>query len=126
MRDPIPPTITWRRGRVRLIDQRALPQRLRFVECATVDELVDAIRGLVVRGAPALGAAGAYGVALAAHARLRRALVRADAARLRAARPTAVNLAHGVDYALAAYEAGRAPAALAAARAYAAADVAVN
>jgi methylthioribose-1-phosphate isomerase len=124
--DPIPPTVAWRRGRVRLIDQRDLPQRLRFVECATVTELVDAIRGLAVRGAPALGAAGAYGVALAAHARLRATQVRADAARLRAVRPTAVNLAHGVDHALSAFEAGGASAALEAAKAYAAADVAVN
>ena len=126
MRDPIPPTVAWRRGRIRLIDQRALPQRLRFVECATTAELVRAIRELVVRGAPALGASGAYGVALAAHGRSRPAQVRADAARLRDARPTAVNLAHGVDHALAAYEDGGAAAALAAAETYAAADVAVN
>jgi S-methyl-5-thioribose-1-phosphate isomerase len=124
--DPIPPTVAWRRGRVRLIDQRALPQRLRFVECVTVAELVRAVRDLVVRGAPALGASGAYGVALAAHVRSRPAQVRVDAARLRAARPTAVNLAHGVDHALVAYEVGGAEAALAAAEAYAAADVAVN
>jgi len=57
--DPIPPTVEWRRGRVRVLDQRALPQRLRFVECATVDEVVDAITSLTVRGAPALGATGA-------------------------------------------------------------------
>jgi S-methyl-5-thioribose-1-phosphate isomerase len=124
--DPIPPTVAWRRGRVRLIDQRALPQRLRYVECATVSELVAAVRDLVVRGAPALGASGAYGVALAARVRPRPAQVRADAARLRAARPTAVNLAHGVDHALAAYDTGGVDAALAAAEAYAAADVAVN
>jgi S-methyl-5-thioribose-1-phosphate isomerase len=91
-----------------------------------VSELVAAIRDLAVRGAPALGASGAYGVALAARTRLRPAHVRADAARLRAARPTAVNLAHGVDHALAAYEAKGAGAALAAAKAYAADDVAVN
>jgi S-methyl-5-thioribose-1-phosphate isomerase len=126
MSDPIPPTVEWRRGRVRLIDQRALPQQLRFVECTTTAELVRAIRDLVVRGAPALGASGAYGVALAAHARSRRALVRSDAAQLRDARPTAVNLAHGVDHALAAYEDGGTAAALAAAKAYAEADVAVN
>src|SRR5262249_41900870 len=113
--DPIPPTVAWRRGRVRLIDQRELPRRLRFVECASVTELVDAIRSLAVRGAPALGASGAFGVALAAHARLRGAQVRSDAARLRAARPTAVNLAHGVDHALRAYEEGGAPVALEAA-----------
>ena len=125
-RDPIPPTVAWRRGRVRLIDQRALPQRLRFVDCATVVELVRAIRELAVRGAPALGASGAYGVALAAHTRARPAHVRADAARLRAARTTAANLAHGVDHALSAYESGGAAGALAAADAYAAADVAAN
>jgi methylthioribose-1-phosphate isomerase len=126
MPDLIPPTVAWRRGRVRLIDQRALPQQLRFVECATTDELVQAIRDLVVRGAPALGASGAYGVALAAYARSRSAQVRSDAARLRDARPTAVNLAHGVDHALAAFEEGGEKAALAAAKAYAEADVAVN
>ena len=64
--DPIPPTIEWRRGRVRLVDQRRLPGRLCFVECASVGELRDAIVTLAVRGAPALGAAGAFGVALAA------------------------------------------------------------
>ena len=124
--DPIPPTVAWRRGRVRLVDQRELPQRLRFVECSTVSEVVDAIQSLAVRGAPALGASGAYGVALSARVRVRRAQVLADAARLRAARPTAVNLAHGVDHTLAAYESGGASAALKAAKAYAAADVSVN
>lgn len=124
--DPIPPTVAWRAGRVRLIDQRALPGRLRVVECATVTELVAAITTLAVRGAPALGAAGAFGVALAAAVRPTPATVRRDAARLRAARPTAVNLAHGVDTALAAFGTGGAPAALAAAQAYAAADLDAN
>ncbi len=95
--DPIPPTIEWRRGRVRLIDQRALPGELRFVECATVDELCDAITSLAVRGAPALGAAGAFGVALAAHTTADEPGVRAAARRLASARPTASNLAWGVD-----------------------------
>ena len=48
------------------MDQRVLPHRLRFLECGSVGELIVAIRSLAVRGAPALGAAGAYGVALAA------------------------------------------------------------
>jgi methylthioribose-1-phosphate isomerase len=124
--EPIPRTVEWRAGRVRLIDQRALPGRLRFVECTTVGEVIVAITSLAVRGAPALGATGAFGVALAAVHRPTPAGVRRDAARLRAARPTAVNLAHGVDAALAAFDAGGAPAALAAARAYAEADVAAN
>jgi methylthioribose-1-phosphate isomerase len=81
---------------------------------------------LVVRGAPALGATGAYGVALAAERDPRPRSVQAAAARIRSARPTAVNLAHGVDHALAAFERAGAAGALAAADAYAADDVRVN
>jgi len=92
--DPIPPTIEWRDGVVRLIDQRRLPDELAFIDCRTVDELCDAIASLAVRGAPALGAAGAMGVALAVR---NREPLDAAAARLRATRPTAVNLAWGVD-----------------------------
>jgi len=126
VRDPVPPTIEWRAGRVRLIDQRALPGRLRYLDCATVDTLHDAITSLAIRGAPALGAAGAYGVALAAATLDRPAAVRRAAARLRAARPTAVNLAHGVDVGLAAYAAGGAAGAVREASEYAAADVRTN
>jgi methylthioribose-1-phosphate isomerase len=95
--DPIPPTIEWRDGVVRLIDQRRLPGELVFIECRTVDELCEAIASLAVRGAPALGAAGAMGVALGAR---NREPLPAAAARLRDTRPTAVNLAWGVDRAL--------------------------
>jgi methylthioribose-1-phosphate isomerase len=97
--DPLPPTIEWAGGVVRLIDQRRLPVELVLLECRTVDELCDAIRTLAVRGAPALGAAGAMGVALAAAT----GEPLEDAAeRLRATRPTAVNLAWGIGRALAA------------------------
>ena len=97
--DPIPPTIEWRDGTVRLIDQRRLPEELVMLECRSVDELCAAITGLAVRGAPALGAAGAMGVALAAAT----GEPLEDAARrLKATRPTAANLAWGVDRALAA------------------------
>jgi methylthioribose-1-phosphate isomerase len=127
--EPIPPTVAWRRGRVRLIDQRALPRRLQYVECATVPEVVRAIRDLVVRGAPAIGAAGGYGVALAA-AGGSPAAVHRSAERLRGARPTAVNLARGVDRVLAAYDAAevgdRAAASLAEANAIADEDLATN
>jgi methylthioribose-1-phosphate isomerase len=95
----IPPTIEWTGDAVRLIDQRRLPGELTFLECSTVDELCEAIATLAVRGAPALGAAGAMGVALAAANG--EPLVRASS-RLKATRPTAVNLAWGVDRALAA------------------------
>jgi methylthioribose-1-phosphate isomerase len=124
--DPIPPTVEWRRGRVRLIDQRALPGRVRFLECATADEVCNAISSLAVRGAPALGATGAYGVALAARTLRTPGGVRAAAERLKATRPTAVNLAWGVDRAVAAWREGGAEAALAEAEQIAADDVRAN
>jgi methylthioribose-1-phosphate isomerase len=123
---PIPPTIEWRRGRIRLIDQRVLPGRLRFRECATVDQLCDAIATLTVRGAPALGAAGAFGVALAARHDHRARSVRAAARRIVRTRPTAVNLAWGVDRALAAFSVGRAEGALEEALRIAADDIEHN
>ena len=83
-------TIDWRDGHVVAIDQTRLPGELGVLHLRTVDELIDAIKRLAIRGAPALGVAGALGVALAGGD--------ADqAARLKAARPTAVNLAWGVD-----------------------------
>jgi S-methyl-5-thioribose-1-phosphate isomerase len=94
-------TIDWADDAVQIIDQTALPGRLRVLTLATVDELVDAIRRLAIRGAPALGAAGALGVALAAvGSDGDRDRVRAAAELLRGARPTAVNLGWGVDRAL--------------------------
>jgi methylthioribose-1-phosphate isomerase len=121
----LPPTIAWDRDRIVLVDQTRLPEVHR-VEITDVDGLVDAIRRLVVRGAPALGVAGAYGVALAAQAdgelgvdgRLRELRLRADAERIASARPTAVNLRRGVERALAA------PDPLAAAHAFRDEDVA--
>ena len=97
--DPLPPTIEWRHGAVRLLDQRRLPNEVAFVECRTVEDLCQAIRDLAVRGAPALGAAGAMGVALAA---VTGEPVEDAARRLVATRPTAVNLAWGVRRAAAA------------------------
>jgi methylthioribose-1-phosphate isomerase len=118
MEDPIPRTVGWRDGAVRLIDQRALPGELCFLECRSVEELCDAISSLAVRGAPALGAAGGYGVALACSlaaagagagdrqfdAKEMLAAAREAADRLIATRPTAVNLAWGVRRVLAAAE----------------------
>ena len=101
----LPRTIDWDPGgRIVLVDQTALPA-LRTTAVTDVDGLVDAIRRLVVRGAPALGVAGALGVALAARTLDGPAL---DTAcdRLAAARPTAVNLAVGVARARAALPGG--------------------
>jgi methylthioribose-1-phosphate isomerase len=95
---PIPATIEWRDGVVRLIDQSRLPTELAFREATSVDELCQAIRTLAIRGAPALGAAGAMGIALAAHGGED---VDDAARRLVATRPTAVNLRWGVERALA-------------------------
>jgi methylthioribose-1-phosphate isomerase len=95
----IPPTIEWAGDHIRMIDQRRLPGELAFLECRTVDELCDAITTLAIRGAPALGVAGAMGVAMAS---VRGEDTAAAGARLVATRPTAVNLAWGVRQALAA------------------------
>ncbi len=87
-------TIDWADGAIVIIDQTALPGELRLLELRTVGELVDAVKRLAVRGAPALGAAGALGVALSAH---QHGDVRRDADLIAHARPTAVNLAWGVE-----------------------------
>jgi len=77
-----------------LLDQRRLPLEEVDVRCATAAEVADAIRTMVVRGAPAIGIAAAYGVALAATRG--EDLDEADAV-LRSSRPTAVNLAWALD-----------------------------
>ena len=95
-------------GAVVILDQTRLPAATVERRCADVDDLIDAISVLAIRGAPALGIAGAMGVALAAEQAEAdagfEAAVRAAAARIAAARPTAVNLAVGVAAGLAAAE----------------------
>jgi methylthioribose-1-phosphate isomerase len=76
--------------KVVLLDQRRLPDEEVELRCGTVAELVTAIRELAVRGAPAIGVAAAYGLALAA---ARGDDIDVAASALAAARPTAVNLA---------------------------------
>ncbi len=100
----LPRTIDWVDGRIVLVDQTALPA-IRTVTVDQVDALVDAIRRLVVRGAPALGVAGALGVALAART-LKGPELDVAATLIATARPTAVNLAVGVRRALAAAPSG--------------------
>lgn len=96
--------VEWRdapRPMIRLIDQTLLPEREEYLEITTVDGLVDAIASLAVRGAPALGAVGALGVVVAMHQATAEgwddATLAAQIDRVRDARPTAVNLAWGVD-----------------------------
>lgn len=83
---------------LQMIDQRLLPAELRLVQCRDYQQVIQAIREMTVRGAPAIGAAAAFGLALAAQESvaqdlpaLRSELKLAGAALL-AARPTAVNL----------------------------------
>lgn len=95
-------TIAWDDDTLVVIDQRVLPHELRLLRITSVDELIDAIKTLAIRGAPALGVAGAFGVVLAALAHpgdIEK--VELEAARIASARPTAVNLAWGVQRTLA-------------------------
>lgn len=97
----------WAEGKVRLIDQTRLPLEQQWVECATYEEVAEAIRGMKVRGAPAIGVTAAFGMALGAityggsdpegfcrH-------MRQVADRLGKTRPTAVNLFWAIERTLA-------------------------
>lgn len=93
--------IRWLGDRLELLDQRGLPFKVAYVACNDSDAVASAIRDLVVRGAPAIGIAAAWGAVLAAQVLAGRAVSGSDALiamepaldRLQAARPTAVNLA---------------------------------
>jgi methylthioribose-1-phosphate isomerase len=100
--DPVE-AIRWRNDRLELLDQRLLPERETWLSVDTAAEAAEAIRNMVVRGAPAIGVTAAYGVVLAV-----KESVRNDPANwrkalgplmqiLRAARPTAVNLAWSLE-----------------------------
>jgi methylthioribose-1-phosphate isomerase len=86
-----------------MIDQRLLPGEFREVSLTSYDQVADAIQQMVVRGAPAIGASAAYGMALAANTSSAsevaemRVEMAAAAETLRAARPTAVNLTWAID-----------------------------
>lgn len=96
-------TVTWDDGTVKMVDQRALPTKFAYVRYSTPEQVAEAIRTMVIRGAPAIGVAAAMGVALAAR-RSRAAKLpefikdlEASASLLRATRPTAVNLFWGIE-----------------------------
>ncbi len=130
--------IVWRSDRLHLLDQRKLPLRAEYLELSTAAAVADAIRDMVVRGAPAIGITAAYGVVLAAGREHRRSAagwgerLEASLERLGAARPTAVNLRwalermRGVARRLAAAGDDPVPALLAEARAIHGEDVAAN
>jgi methylthioribose-1-phosphate isomerase len=93
---PLDDVVAWRDGRIVALDQTVLPHELRVLDLTTVDELIDAITTLAIRGAPLLGVAGALGVALAVRQGQREgwdaARLDAEVKRIADARPTAVNL----------------------------------
>jgi len=101
----------WDDGRLLLIDQRRLPDELVEIACRSGAEVAAAIHDMVIRGAPAIGQAAAYGLALtAAQARDsgasgREAMIQGTANALRNARPTAANLRWAMQRMLARYEA---------------------
>ncbi len=95
-------------GHLRILDQTLLPEQVAYIDCTTVEELWDAIKRLAIRGAPALGVAGAYGVVIAAREVFASGASAKSASAfgklldeaceyLKTCRPTAVNLAWGID-----------------------------
>ena len=93
--------VWWDDDAVGYVDQRSVPHTVERRRAKAVDDVVEAIATLAVRGAPAIGVFGAYGVALARQLQPDGDAFAADAGRIRAARPTAVNLAWAVDRVLA-------------------------
>jgi len=96
-------TMRWRGDCLELIDQRLLPVRFDYVSCSRAADVADAIHSMVVRGAPAIGCAAAFGVALEALQQRDQspdkfaAAMQAALDRLAASRPTAVNLFWALD-----------------------------
>ena len=102
--------VEWHSDKLVLLDQRKLPDEEVYVICQTLDEAIEAIKNMTVRGAPAIGIAAAYACVLAARQRLKEIkgtehkaltpLLLQDFLKLKSARPTAVNLAWAVEKAL--------------------------
>src|SRR4051794_9114108 len=93
-----PQALRWDGRRLSVLDQRRLPAQESWVELTCADDTAEAIRRLVVRGAPLIGIAAAYGLAMEVGAHPGSLTALEDGAEtLRTARPTAVNLAHGVE-----------------------------
>lgn len=95
--------LAWERGALRVLDQRELPLRELYVRCRSAEDVAAAIRDMALRGAPLIGCAAAYGLALSAQGLAGkprsswRPRLQEAARRLLDSRPTAVNLRHGVE-----------------------------
>ncbi len=102
--DPIK-HIAWKGDRLQVLDQRSLPRTVKFVNCRTAADVAKATKDMVLRGAPLIGCAAAYGMALAARRNKLKEVLAAEPV-LRRARPTAVNLMHALDHMLAVAKSG--------------------
>ncbi|MDO8756821.1 MAG: S-methyl-5-thioribose-1-phosphate isomerase [Elusimicrobiota bacterium] len=102
--DPIK-HIVWKGDRLQVLDQRYLPRTVKFVDCRTAASVAKATKDMVLRGAPLIGCAAAYGMALAARRNKLKDVLAAEPV-LRRARPTAVNLMHALDHMLAVAKSG--------------------
>jgi S-methyl-5-thioribose-1-phosphate isomerase len=92
--------VTFRNGAVRILDQTRMPHETAYITCRSPEDVAEAIREMKVRGAPAIGVAAAYGMALAKEPEL-------AAETLKTARPTAADLSNAVGYVLSAVKAGK-------------------
>ena len=87
-------TLEWEDNKLKLIDQRKLPDELTYVYCEDYQDVIEAIKNMTVRGAPAIGVSAAFGMALADIGGID---LNKAAKEIKAARPTAVNLFWAVD-----------------------------
>ena len=96
-------TIEWKGDRIRLLDQRKLPQEISYIDCKDASSVAQAIRSMAIRGAPAIGVAAAMGIALAAKKIPSRRPgdfqkhMDKVCNQMRSTRPTAVNLFWAID-----------------------------
>ena len=111
MKDLIATSLKYQQGQLWVLDQHQLPDNERWLECASVEAMVDMIRKLQIRGAPLIGIGASLLLALLAERGAGKAALEQAAARLRQARPTAVNLMNCMDRMLQALQSGG-PAAL--------------
>lgn len=89
--------LRWEQDRLVILDQTLLPHEERWLVCDTVDELLEVIQRLAIRGAPAIGISSVLLLATLASRGRAQAELKREAARLRQARPTAVNLMNNID-----------------------------
>lgn len=97
------PTVEWKENRVRMIDQRWLPHKIKWYECKSYKDVIKAIKNMVIRGAPAIGIAGAMGLVLGAYSirtnsyELFLKRLSQISEEILSSRPTAVNLKWAID-----------------------------